>query len=330
VILWITEAPLFEVEMSTSEPTDPQRYGETPQPGGLPPDLEATLSLASPPQPVAPPSASRQTLPPPVPSATIKPRRSPLGWLIVAGTLAVALIVAGVGVNAWEASQPTATLAAFCGALKSQNYASVYRQTPGSAKGTQTESAFTQDAQLQDQLDGHVRACAVVKNGKDANAWSQAPQTMTLQIARNHNYSGALTLIRDGLGWKIGSLDLAALGPGVGAWEASQHFCAALTAGDYATAYGALSRQGQADATKDQFTKAFNDALASSKAQIASCQLDVVSYSTQPTTATVVATLTIKAATANGDVSAPVKVKFSLVNEAGAWKLDRIQPFSGS
>jgi hypothetical protein len=32
----------------------------------------------------------------------------------------------------------------------------------------------------------------------------------------------------------------------------------------------------------------------------------------------------------NGAVSAPVKVKFSLVNEADTWKLDRIQPFSGS
>jgi hypothetical protein len=123
---------------------------------------------------------------------------------------------------------------------------------------------------------------------------------------------------------------VAALGPSVGAWEAAQRFCAALTAGDYATAYGSLSRQGQADATKDQFTNAFSDALAASKAQIASCQLDVASYSTQPTTATIIATLTIKATTANGDVSAPVKVKFSLVNEAGAWKLDRIQPFSGA
>jgi MecA-like transpeptidase family protein len=309
---------------------DPQRYGAKPQPSGLPPDLEATLPLASPLQPVTPPSASRRTLPPPLPHVAAQPRRSPLRWLILAGVFIIALIVAGVGLNSWEASQPTATVAAFCGALKSQNYAAVYRQTPGSAKGTQTESTFTQDAQLQDQLDGHVQACAVVKTGKGANAWSQAPQTMTLQIARNHTYTGALTLTRDGLGWKIGSLDLAALGPGVGAWEASQRFCAALTAGDYATAYGSLSRQGQADATKEQFTKAFSDALASSKAQIASCQLDVASYVAQPTVASVVATLTVKATTANGDVSAPVKVKFSLVNEAGAWKLDRIQPFSGS
>jgi hypothetical protein len=260
----------------------------------------------------------------------IKPRRSLLGWLIVVGALAIALIVGGIGVNAWESSLPTATVAAFCGALKSQNYASVYRQIPTSAKGAGTESTFTQDAQLQDQLDGHAQACAVVKNGKDTNAWSQAPQTMILQIARNHTYSGALTLTRDGLGWKIGALDLAALGPGVGAWEAAQRFCAALTAGDYATAYGSLSRQGQADATKDQFTKAFNDALASSKAQIASCQLAVTSYVAQPAAASVVATLTVKTTTLNGDVSAPVKVKFSLVNEAGVWKLDRIQPFSGS
>ena len=113
---------------------------------------------------------------------------------------------------------------------------------------------------LPTRLGANEALCARI--GKDANAWSQAPQTMTLQIARNHTFSGALTLTRDGLGWKIGTLDVAALGPGVGAWEAAQRFCAALTAGDYATAYGSLSRQGQADATKDQFTKAFNDALA--------------------------------------------------------------------
>src|SRR5262249_53787045 len=153
---------------------------------------------------------------------------------------------------------------------------------PASAKGAALESAFTQDAQLQDQLDGRVRACAVIKGGKDPSAWSQAPQTMTLQVARNHDYSGALTLTRDGLGWKIGSLDLAAIGPAVGPWEVAQRFCAALAAGDYATAYGALSRQGQADATKDQFIQAFNDALASSKGQIASCQLDAASYTVQP------------------------------------------------
>ena len=108
----------IEVEMSTSEPMDPQRYGETSQPSGLPTDLEATLPLASPPQPIAPATpqavaplpATRQTLPPPIPSAPLKSRRSPLGWLVVAGALAIALIVAGAGVNAWEASQPTAGL----------------------------------------------------------------------------------------------------------------------------------------------------------------------------------------------------------------------------
>ena len=63
-----TRSAVCEVEMSTSEPMDPQRYGATPQPSGLPPDLEATLPLASPPQPLAPPSASRQTLPPPLPA----------------------------------------------------------------------------------------------------------------------------------------------------------------------------------------------------------------------------------------------------------------------
>jgi hypothetical protein len=292
---------------------DPQRYGATPQPSGLPPDLEATLPLASPPLPVA-----------------ARSRRSPLRWLIVAGALVVALIVVGVGLNSWEASQPTATVAAFCDALKDQNYAAVYQQLPGGAKGTQIESAFAQDARLQDQLDGHVQACAVVNSDKDTNAWSQAPQAMTLQIARSHTYSGALTLSRDGLGWKIGTLDLAALGPGVGGWEAAQRFCAALMAGDYATAYSALSRQGQANATKEQFTKAFSDALASSKAQIASCQLDMASYVAQPAAASVVATLTVKTTTINGAVSAPVKVKFSLVNEADAWKVDTIQPFSGS
>jgi hypothetical protein len=44
----------------------------------------------------------------------------------------------------------------------------------------------------------------------------------------------------------------------------------------------------------------------------------------------VVATLTVSATTMNGVVNAPVKVQFSLVNEADAWKLNRIQPFSGS
>jgi hypothetical protein len=206
----------------------------------------------------------------------------------------------------------------------------VYRQIPDGAKNGQTESAFTQDAQLQDQLDGHVQACAVVRNGKEPNAWSQAPQTMTLQIARNHTYSSALTLNRDGLGWKIGALDPLALGPVVGPWEAAQRFCAALAAGDFASAYGALSRQGQANASQDQFTRAFSEALASSKAQIAGCQLDVASYAAQPSAASVVATLTVKATTLNGAVSAPVKVKFSLVDEANAWKLDKVQPYGGT
>jgi hypothetical protein len=267
-------------------------------------------------------------------SAPVTPRRRPLRWLVTAAALLVALlvalVVAAVGVTSWEASQPTATVAGFCGALKGQNYSAVYRQVPAGAKGGQSEAAFTQDAELQDQLDGRVRACAVVKNSKDTNAWSQAPQSMTLQIARNHTYSGALTLTRDGLGWKIGALDTLSLGPIVGPWEAAQTFCAALTAGDYASAYGALSRQGQANATQDQFTKAFSDALASSKAQIASCQLDLASYAAQPAAAAVVATLKIQTTTVNGAVSAPVKVKFSLVNESGAWKLDQVQPYSGS
>jgi hypothetical protein len=309
--------------MSTSDPTDAQRFGETPQP------WEPTG---------APSPTSRQALRQSISPGPARPRRSALRWLIVAGVLLLALVVAGVGATSWESSQPTATVAGFCGALKSQSYSAVYQQIPTSAKSARSESGYTQDAQLQDQLDGRVRACAVVRNGKDPGAWSQTPQTMTLQIERNHDYSGALTLVRDGLGWKIGALDTTALGPIVGPWEAAQRFCAALTAGDFAAAYGALSRQGQANASQEQFTKAFTDALASSKAQIASCQLDVATYVAQPAAASVaqpaaasvVATLAVQMSTVNGAVSAPVKVTFSLVNEADAWKIDRIQPFSGS
>lgn len=315
--------------MTTGEPMDDQRPTEM-LPAADSSAAEATQPLVTPPRPAAPQPAVRSTFPLLITAPAVRRRSNPILWLIAAGALVVALIIAGVGVNAWQSSLPTATVAGFCSALKSKDYSSVYRQIPASAKDAEAESVFAQDAQLQDQLDGHVRACAVIRSGKDASPWSQAPQTMTLQVARKHNYSGALTLTRDGLSWKLGSLDLAALGPDVAPWEAAQRFCAALTAGDYATAYGALSRQGQADVTKDQFTKAFSDALTSSKAQIASCQLDVVSYSTQPTAASVVATLTVKTTTVNGAVSVPVKVKYSLIDEAGSWKLDRIQPYSGS
>jgi hypothetical protein len=324
------ERPIVEVEMSSSEPLDRQQSGEAPPPLDPPRVVEAFPAMEAT-QPVAPQPATRQTLPA-RPDVPFQSRRRSMGWLLLplVAVLLLALVGAGVALTSWESSRPTTTVAALCGALKGKNYSAVYQQLPGGAKGAQTEAAFTQDAKLQDQLDGPVRACAVVRTSKDTNAWSQAPQAMTLQVARNHNYSGALTLNRDGLGWRIGALDTLALGPVVGPWAAAQRFCAALTAGDFAAAYGALSRQGQANASQAQFTKAFSDALASSKARIASCQLDAATYAAQPAAASVVATLTVQTTTVNGAVSAPVKVKFSLVSEADAWKLDGVQPFSGS
>jgi hypothetical protein len=313
--------------MSTSDPLNSQSANESAE--------EETQPL------ITAPPASQQAYPPPVPGLPERsqpvrnaPRRSTLRWLVgivaLAMALAMALVAGWVGVNWWQASLPKATVASFCGAVTRQDFAGAYRRLVGAAGIARTQADFTHNAQEQDQLDGHVRACAVVTSGSAANALSQAPQTMTLQIARNHTYSGSLTLVRDGVGWKIGALDEAALGPAVAPWDASQRFCAALAAGDFASAYSALSRQGQADASQADFTSAFSDALASSKAQIASCQLSVTSYVAQPTAATVVATLMVRVTTANGAVSAPVVVRIALVNEAGVWKVDRVQPFSGT
>jgi|GEM_PF-6358901 len=309
--------------MSTSDPLNSQSANEGAE--------EVTQPL------ITAPPAQQQAYSPPVPGLPERsqpvrnaPRRSPLRWLVGIVALAMALVAGWVGVNWWQASLPKATVASFCGAMTRQDFAGSYGQLVGAARSARTQADFTHNAQEQDQLDGHVRACAVVTSGSAANALSQAPQTMTLQIARNHTYAGSLTLVRDGFGWKIGALDEAALGPAVAPWEASQRFCVALAAGDFASAYSALSRQGQADASQADFTRAFSDALASSKAQIASCQLNVTSYVAQSTTATVVATLMVRVTTANGAVSAPVVVRIALVNEAGMWKVDRVQPFSGA
>jgi hypothetical protein len=309
--------------MSTSDPLNSQSANESAE--------EETQPL------ITAPPASQQAYPPPVPGLPERSqpvrnatRRATLRWLVGIVALAMALVAGWVGVNWWQASLPTATVASFCGAMTRQDLAGAYGQLVAAARSARTQADFTHNAQEQDQLDGHVRACAVVTSGSAANALSQAPQTMTLQIARNHNYSGSLTLVRDGFGWKIGALDEAALGPAVAPWEAAQRFCAALAAGDFASAYGALSRQGQADASQADFTRAFSDALASSNAQITSCQLSVTSYVAQPTAATVVATLMARVTTANGAVSAPVVVRIALVNEAGVWKIDRVQPFSGT
>jgi hypothetical protein len=311
--------------MSTSEPLDVQRPSEEPQSAENPQPDETTQPLSAPPQPVV-----SQGAPQPVP--TYPRNRRPLALLLLLSlaALSLLLVAGGAGVYWWQASLPAATVATFCGAMKRQDYAAAYLQLSGTAKAA-TQSTFAHDAQLQDQIDGRVRACAVITSGHGAaSAWSQTPQTMTLEIARNHGYAGPLTLTRDGFGWKIGALDEVTLGPVVGPWEASQRFCSALAAGDFTSAYSDLSRQGQANASQADFTKAFADALSASGAQIASCQLDVTSYSAQSVAASVVATLTVRVTTANGAISAPVLVRFALINESGAWKLDHVQPFSGT
>lgn len=269
---------------------------------------------------------------------TMREWRPPRGgrslWLALAG-VALALLV-GVVVLARvaasghdQAAQARAVASRWCGALLAHNYASAWALLSPGAQAGQTAAQFATDAQLHDAVDGGVTACTVAAAaaggwGADLGFGLAPPATMGVSVhitrAQLGARTGDVTLARQAGGWRVSAVAAALQGTPVGPLLVADHFCKALTAGNYTSAYGDLSaRQTSLEKSAANFAK---EATSPGGAAYVGCTPSYHTYKITGDTATLGLTINIRVATDAGTSVVPVAGVATLVLENNAWKLD--------
>lgn len=140
----------------------------------------------------------------------------------------------------------------FCLDLRSQNYAGLYGLLDAHAQAGTKQSDFVSQGALHDQIDGAVSACDVLSVSKASSATTL---TVTLGVTRPRNATeqGPVTLTRQGGSWLVDGYAGNLLGSDLRPLAVGAQFCAALVAGDYATAYGLLTEHGKGGESESQF-----------------------------------------------------------------------------
>jgi hypothetical protein len=258
--------------------------------------------------------------------------------MIVPAVLALALLVVVGGAvallsyAATQASQPLAVARQYCTALRAQDYAAAYMLTSSAARNQMSQAQFAADAKLQDTVDGRVTQCTPAAATRDV--WRDAGGNLSFVFGGTHSVAvmvtlarahlvaraGTLDMAQEGSAWKVGSIANALQGTPLGPLLLADAFCKSLAAGDFKTAYSALSaHQVSLEQTETNFAK---EATLPSGSHYAGCSPNYATYRVVGASATVSLTLNISVATASGTSVIPVAEQASFVQEQGAWKLD--------
>lgn len=254
-------------------------------------------------------------------------------WIALAG-VALALLVGVVvlarvaAYGADQAAQPRTVASRWCGALLAHNYASAWALLSPGAQAGQTAALFATDAQLQDAVDGRVTACTAVAAaggwGADLGFAFAPPASVDVSVrlirAQLGTRTGTVTLARSAGGWRVSAVAGALRGTPLGPLLVANHFCAALAAGNYTSAYGDLSaHQISLEKSATNFAK---EATSPGGAAYAGCTPSYRTYTIKGDTATLGLTVNIRVATRAGTSVVPVVGVATLVLEHNAWKLD--------
>ncbi|MEO7001431.1 MAG: hypothetical protein ABI068_06490, partial [Ktedonobacterales bacterium] len=154
---------------------------------------------------------------PPVAQGPKKRSRWPL-WvgLIVGIVLVIVLACCGGSYALYQTTLAPAvgsgtTVATFCVGEESQNYTSAYGELSHNLQSQISLATFTTDNQQFDSTKGPVTNCQV--NSRGASSASGSRYTFTLDVTRDStnssNYSGSITVIKDGNNWRIDQIDPA-------------------------------------------------------------------------------------------------------------------------
>ena len=247
---------------------------------------------------------------------------------LVAIVIAFLLVGGGILIAAYNAAQaelqPVQAAQAFCRDLKSQNDSAAYALLASGYQSQVTMTQFVQASQLQDQVDGKIRACPTATGpGIDLSFSSPRDhQSFLITILRNKPLRGHIALVRENGVWKVEGLEQSLAGTNLGPLLVADTFCQALIKGDYATAYSTLSSRQQSLATEQVFALQFGSALGG-PVKLNSCTLDYTTYAIRTRAAAISATFNLTISTSTGGtLSTNLKTVLSFIQENGAWKVD--------
>jgi limonene-1,2-epoxide hydrolase len=258
------------------------------------------------------------------------PKKSRKGLFIGCGiALVVVLLACGVlgflGYSAAQAAlQPIKASQTFCNDLKAQDYTSAYGMLSTTYQGQVTQDQFTQASQLHDQIDGSVKTCAPASGNTSSFNFSldssKTTASFDVTVTRNKEFTGKLSLVKQGSDWKIDAIDPALQGTDLGPLQVANTFCQALVKGDYQTAYNQFSSDRQAAFTEAQYAAQLAQALGTG-ASITGCTPNLSTYSVSGTTATLDSTLNVSV---QGQ-TVPVPQTVTFTKENGVWKISNLQ-----
>lgn len=278
------------------------------------------------------PAASGQPAIPDLPAISTA-RRGRLRAVLIAAVAIIAVVAIAVSAllayGYAQAKQPIDATQALCADLKAQRYDAAYARLSPDYQARMPRDQFLAAARLHDAVDGNVTDCGLpgVTAGLSVNLGGDKTASFGARITRatRGSFEGTVTLVKDGGAWRIDRLDDALQGTDIGPLAAGQRLCAALVAGDYATAYSLYSTReqqslGSAQAFADTYKNAFGGPL-----KLTGCAPDLKSYQALGPAAKLDVRLTVTESTTLGtqtiDVPTPVTLRF--IQEGGTWKVDQ-------
>lgn len=325
--------PTTPQQTYTHPPTPQRAYTQPPTPQQTtPPTPQRVYTQPPAPVPTYPPTNITLSSSPESPlleSLMLKNNQRPK-WISIgiAAVLLLALLgVGGFGLYAThEAQQSTVVAQTFCHDLQTKQYAAAYQMLSSTYQAKTTQAQFVEEADLHDQVDGPVAACAATSSSAPKGYTLRLIDSATLavHISRHKPLDGSITLIRNGNGWKVNGIAPALQGTDLAPLFVGMTFCKALVAKDYPSVYNTFSTHERSGGTEADFAATFTKAFGTNM-EIAKCIPAPTSYAVAPNAASATVDVALQITLhvqGNGQVTIPATLTF--VREHGAWKVDSI------
>lgn len=224
--------PTYQAGRSQPAPQSWGGYGPGPQSGWIAPGMGSA--------PAQPQRMARRKL-----------------WMTL-GIVAALLLVAlgGGGYLAYQTLSPAGAVGAFCGSLKSQQYADAYNHFSSGFHQRVAAHDFERAAASLDRIEGRVSRCDTSGGSGSGFQFGGKTATLSLDLARanGNTLSGTIRLQDEG-GWKLDAVDTSIFGANLEALAVANTYCDMLTSQNYGALYPELSAAQRKHLSAKDFTQ---------------------------------------------------------------------------